>query len=168
MPVNSPSEYWRVDPPSDDADPVVCSLLISPQPALRVGETLSYEFLFVEEPGEDRTEYRGRHADLLSYSDIAGQYANGLDAKHRPWFREQHPRRSADESVLAAIRPPDAMQNDGTGRGLWCLVESIEDTTNLAQTRWGLALDVEYLADLDDDDYNNADEVRADFEADGI
>jgi hypothetical protein len=166
MPVNNRSEYWRVDPPSDDADPVVCTLHVSPQPAFRYGETLSYEFLFNEEPGETRTEYRDRHADLLGYDAIAGQYASGLDIKHRPWFREQHPRRSADESALAAIRPPDAMQTDDTGRGLWCLVEAVEDITNVTQTRWGLALDVEYLADLGD--YNSADEVRADFEADGI
>ena len=166
MTVDNRSEYWRVDPPTDVARPVVCSLCVSPRQALRYDESLPYEFLFMQEPGETQGEYRDRHAELLGYERIAGQYAISLDTDHRPWFREQHPRRSAGESVVAAIRPPDAMTFDGTGRGLWCLVESIADTTNVSQTKWGLAIDVEYLADLRE--YDTADEVRADFEADGL
>ena len=146
------SEHWRVTPP-DGSTPIAVDLLVTPQPAFIPGETVEYEFLLLPRRDDTPEDYQQRQRTLLGYERIAGAYASGLDARRRPWFHEQHP---TGDSVVVAIQPPDAKQTDGTGRGLWGLVESVGNLTNLPQTQWGVGFSVEYLAEFDEYDSERA------------
>jgi hypothetical protein len=141
----------------------VATFLVSPQPAFS-DDTLEYSFLFDSQPNESVDGYQERHAALLGYEpDIADEWALGYTMSGTPYYAETH---GESGSALAAIRPPDEMQTDGTGRGLWCLIESVDDNTNPSQTVWRLTVGVRYLADLAE--YADAAAVRDDFEREGI
>ena len=156
-------EYWRITAP-DDSGPIPVSLNVSQQPAFS-DDTLSYEFVFRALPGDDRGAFRERHARVLTYQPtVADEFALGHSMAGAPWYRETHNEEGL--SALAAIRPPDEMQADDTGRGLWCLIESVEDETNLPQTRWALTAGVRYLASLDE--YADHAAVRNALEREGV
>jgi hypothetical protein len=159
---------WHLTPPAidaeDDADPVLATFEAEPPAALVPGETIPYEFAFRYRQGDaDRTARRDRHARLLSYEELVGNLATGTDARGTPWYREQHG--DPDRSLLIAVRPPTHLRDRGV-RGVWGLVETVEDATDLTLAAPRARLSVVVLAPLSD--YDSARQVRADFEADGI
>lgn len=155
-----PTMQWRMDAP--DGTTIITNHLISPQPAL-VDDTLGFEFVFMQLDGEAQTAYQDRHDALRAFEDMQGEYA-----LHDPMGggRTYTETNATSGTILTAIRPPDAMQADGTGRGLWGLVESVENTTNTSQSLWGLSFSIQYLADLGE--YADATAVRNSLEREGI
>jgi hypothetical protein len=151
-------EPWTIDFADSDVSPSeITAFVIESQPAPPLGETASWDLLFRPEVGA--TDHLERYRALLAFREHVGAYAAGVDVRHRPWYREQHDR----ESLLVALRPPVDSQ---TGRGVWGLIDDMEDETTTPARRAVVSLDLLVLAD--GDDYNSASEVRADFEADGI
>lgn len=101
-----------------------------------------------------------RFRELRQYRPHAGAFASGLDAKFRPWFREQHGR---ELSLLVALRPPADTQ---TGQGGWFLVSGCESNTTLPSALCELEFELLYLAALAE--YDTADAARNAMEADGL
>ena len=91
-----------------------------------------------------------RFRQLRRYRPHAGAFAGGVDAKYRPWFREQHDR---SPSLLVALRPP---ATSDTGLGMWALVDGCESNTTLPNTLCELEFDLKYLAELDEYDSERA------------
>lgn len=161
-----PGEFWRVTPPDSvaGASPVVGNLLVTNPGTFVFGETVEFEFTFSQLPIEEQLAYRDRHDDLRDYELVTGAYATGEDVNHRPWFREQHNRDG--RTAVVGVIPPDSAAEDGSARGLWGLVDAIEDRTDVAQTRWALGFEVLFLAEHSE--YADADAVKRDLEASGL
>ena len=150
-------EPWTIDFADSDVSPSeITAFVIESQPAPPLGETASWDLLFRPEAGADHLE---RYRALLAFREHAGSYVAGVDVRHRPWYREQHDR----ESLLVALRPPADSQ---TGRGVWGLIDTIEDDTTTPSARAVVSIDLLVLASTEE--FGTAGALRNALEADGI
>lgn len=158
MSITTDLEPWTIDFADSDVSPSeITAFVIESQPAPPLGETASWDLLFRPEVGA--ADHLERYRALLAFREHAGAYAAGVDVHHRPWYREQHDR----ESLLVALRPPADSQ---TGRGVWGLIDAMEDETTTPARRAVVSLGLLVLADVDD--YATAAEIENALAADGI
>ena len=153
-----PANHWRLTPP-DGGEPVVIDSVTEGQATFIPGKTVTYAGAFRQHANEERHGFLRRWERLRAFEEVAGAYAAELDGKSRPWYREQH---GSDLTALVAVYPPAESAATGHVRGLWGLVDDIEDATNTEQTRRALSFSILYLADLDE--FESARAVRNAFE----
>ena len=134
------TEFWRVE---TDSDVIPADFHTSQQPAVPRGESDERTLLFTQRHANHARSHTERHGSILGFREYAGSFALEVDFDNVPVYTEQHPR----ESLLVALRPPDALD---TGRGVWGLVGDVTDETNVPQTRWALTLSLTYIASLDE------------------
>ena len=151
-------EPWTIDFADSDVSPSeITAFVVESQPAPPLGETAGWDLLFRPEVGAN--DLLERYRALLAFREHAGAYAAGVDARHEPWYREQHDR----TSLLVALRPPT---DSATGRGVWGLVDTIEDNTTTPSARAVVSIDLLVLASTEE--FGTAGALRNALEADGI
>ena len=152
-------EPWAIDFADSDVSPSeITAFVIESQPAPPLGETASWGLLFRPEVGAS-SDHLERYRALLAFREHAGAYAAGVDLRREPWYREQHDR----ESLLVALRPPT---DSATGRGVWGLVDTIEDNTTTPSARAVVSIDLLVLASTEE--FGTAGALRNALEAGGI
>lgn len=112
--------------------------LAGQQPTLTPGDSGDFTFGFYSVVGSPTTHV-DRYETVLGYGEFAGQFDTYETIEGDLYWRESRP----DASQLVHLGPPD---DSPTGRGLWGLVESIEDATTLSQARCELTLSIIKLA----------------------
>jgi hypothetical protein len=149
---------------ADETDtPIPARFNAEPTSTHRPGETVGFEFAFESLPNATTTT-QDRFERVREYEQIAGQYASGLDQRSRPWYREQHGH-VGELSVLCKIEPPLNLAINGV-RGLWGIVEAVEDRTPTTLVPPRISLSVLYLAELSE--FGTHAGVRNAFSAEGI
>lgn len=134
------TDYWRVE---TDSDIIPADFHTSQQPAVPRGDSDERTLLFQPRRADHARDHIERHGALLDFREYAGSFSLSLTIDNSPVYSESH----NNESLLVALRPPDALD---TGRGLWGLLDSVSDDTNVPQTQWALSLSLTYLAPLDE------------------
>jgi hypothetical protein len=112
--------------------------LAGQQPTLTPGDSGDYTFGFYSVVGEPTTHV-SRYETVLGYGDFAGQFYTYETIEGDIYWRESRP----GTSQLVHLVPPD---DSPTGRGLWGLIESVEDATTLSQARCELTLSIVKIA----------------------
>lgn len=125
--------------------------LAGSQPTLTPGDSGDFTFGFYSKVGEPTTHV-DRYEMVLSYGEFAGQYDTYETIHGDLHWRESR----SGTSQLVRISPPS---DSPTGRGLWGLVESIEDATTLSQARCELTLSIIKIAD--ERDFATEADIRA-------
>lgn len=135
------TDVWRVET-AGGTTPI--SWLEETQPAAKRGETADFDFRLVP---DGRGDHVGRYKELTAYIDWGGEYhlhdvGGGLFA-----YTEAHEGNAPDGSLLVAVRPPN---DSRTGRGLWGLVDSVGDDTEVPHKRCLVTLSIAYIAPYGD------------------
>lgn len=134
---------------------VEVSWLEADQPDLARGESDTFEVRLVP---DGRGNHVGRYEQLMAYQPHMGEFDTYQAIKGTIRYREQHTR----TSLLTAVVPPT---DDPTGRGVWGLIEQVSDSTEVPQKKCLVAVDVLYLAALDE--FADKQAVRDALEATG-
>ncbi|WP_435075954.1 hypothetical protein [Halococcus sp. AFM35] len=146
--MNVHADAWRIGG-------VPVSWIEGNQPAPVRGESGTYELRLV---ADGRGDHVARYQAIMDWQVHAGEFDMYDTISGPPMFREQHER----EPLLVAVEPAS---DDPTGRGLWGLVENVDDSTEVPQRKCFVSVDVLHLAPLGD--YADKQAVRQALEADG-
>lgn len=113
--------------------------LVGQQPTLTPGDSGDFTFGFYSVVGEPTTHVN-RYETVLGYGEFAGQFDTYETIDGDLYWRES---RQGVSQLVHLVPPTDSP----TGRGLWGLVESIEDATTFSQARCELTLSIVKIAD---------------------
>lgn len=150
-------DVWRVE--TGDAEIPTTSLLDS-QPAPKRGA--SADFAFQLRP-DGYGDHVARYEQLVAFRDFGGEFDVHMVDGGRAAYSETHRGSAPGGSLVVALRPPDDVP---TARGIWGLVESVEDSTEVPDRVCFVDLSVVYLAPLGE--YDDRFALARDLEADAL